>query len=60
MQYLIYVLGNIIFAALDMSLSKSQCKFFWFNYNIEPKNLHCDFEKDISKAVKTIFPNINI
>jgi len=28
MQYLIFVLGNIVFAALDMSLSKSQCKFF--------------------------------
>jgi len=28
MQYLIFVLGNIVFAALDMALSKSQCKFF--------------------------------
>ena len=28
MQYLIFVLGNIVFAALDMPLSKSQCKFF--------------------------------
>ncbi|KAG4086931.1 hypothetical protein H8356DRAFT_1434097 [Neocallimastix lanati (nom. inval.)] len=32
------------------------------NNNIitEPKNVHCDFEKGISKAVKKIFPNINI
>ncbi|KAG4090067.1 hypothetical protein H8356DRAFT_1364218 [Neocallimastix lanati (nom. inval.)] len=30
------------------------------NIIIEPKNLHCDFEKDISKAAKTIFPNANI
>ena len=32
------------------------------NNNIitEPKNVHCDFEKGISKAVKIIFPNINI
>jgi len=28
MQYIIFVLGNIVFAALDMSLSKSQYKFF--------------------------------
>jgi len=28
MQYLIFVLGNIVFVALDISLSKSQCKFF--------------------------------
>ena len=33
MQYLIFVLGNIVFA-LDIPLSKSQYKFFWFNYNI--------------------------
>ena len=38
MQYIIFVLGNIVFAALDMSLSKSQCKFFWYNIIIEPKN----------------------
>ncbi|KAG4094152.1 hypothetical protein H8356DRAFT_1311265 [Neocallimastix lanati (nom. inval.)] len=32
------------------------------NNNIitEPKNVHCDFEKGISKAVKKIFPSINI
>ncbi|KAG4100397.1 hypothetical protein H8356DRAFT_1422877 [Neocallimastix lanati (nom. inval.)] len=30
------------------------------NIIIEPKNLHCDFESGISKAAKTIFPNINI
>ncbi|ORY25144.1 hypothetical protein LY90DRAFT_514304 [Neocallimastix californiae] len=32
------------------------------NNNIitEPKNVYCDFEKGISKAVKKIFPNINI
>ena len=30
------------------------------NTIIEPKNLHCDFEKGISKAAKTIFPNTNI
>ncbi len=32
------------------------------NNNIitEPKNVHCDFEKGISKAVKNIFPNTNI
>ena len=28
MQYLIFALGNIVFAALDMPLSKSQYKFF--------------------------------
>ena len=28
MQYLIFILGNIVFATLDMSFSKSQCKFF--------------------------------
>ena len=28
MQYLIFVLGNTAFAALDIPLSKSQCKFF--------------------------------
>jgi len=28
MQYLILVLGNPVLAALDMPLSKSQCKFF--------------------------------
>jgi len=28
MQYLIFVLGNIVFAALDIPLSNSQCKFF--------------------------------
>ena len=27
------------------------------NMIIEPKNLHCDFERGISKAAKTIFPN---
>jgi len=30
------------------------------NIIIEPKNLHCDFERGISKAAKTIFPNTNI
>ncbi|KAG4096667.1 hypothetical protein H8356DRAFT_1348021 [Neocallimastix lanati (nom. inval.)] len=30
------------------------------NIIIEPKNLHCNFERDISKAAKTIFPNTNI
>ncbi|ORY08557.1 hypothetical protein LY90DRAFT_519002 [Neocallimastix californiae] len=32
------------------------------NNNIitEPENVHCDFEKGISKEVKKIFPNINI
>jgi len=30
------------------------------NIRIEPKNLHCDFERAISKAAKTIFPNTNI
>ena len=30
------------------------------NIIIEPKNLHYDFKKDISKAAKTIFPNTNI
>jgi len=28
MQYLMFVLGNIVFADLDMPLSKSQFKFF--------------------------------
>jgi len=28
MQYLIFVLGNIVFAVLDKPLSKLQCKFF--------------------------------
>ena len=28
MQYLIFELGNIVFAALDIPLSKLQCKFF--------------------------------
>ena len=30
------------------------------NIIIEPKNLHCDFERGISKVAKTIFPNSNI
>ncbi|ORY56019.1 hypothetical protein LY90DRAFT_506925 [Neocallimastix californiae] len=30
------------------------------NIIIEPKNLYFDFERGISKATKTIFPNINI
>jgi len=30
------------------------------NIIIEPKNLHCDFERGISKVAKTIFPNTNI
>ncbi|KAG4088990.1 hypothetical protein H8356DRAFT_1432361 [Neocallimastix lanati (nom. inval.)] len=30
------------------------------NIRIETKNLHCDFERAISKAAKTIFPNTNI
>jgi len=28
MQYLIFVLGNIVFAVLDIPLSKSQYKFY--------------------------------
>ena len=30
------------------------------NIIIEPKNLYCDFERDIYKAAKTIFLNTNI
>jgi len=30
------------------------------NIIIEPKNLHCDFERVISKAAVTIFPNTNV
>ena len=30
------------------------------NIRIEPKNLHCDFERGLSKTSKTTFPNTNI
>ncbi|KAG4101113.1 hypothetical protein H8356DRAFT_907800, partial [Neocallimastix lanati (nom. inval.)] len=41
-------------------LKKKNANTCNYNIRIEPKNLHCDFERAISKAAKTIFPNTNI
>ncbi|KAL6625639.1 hypothetical protein U3516DRAFT_623216 [Neocallimastix sp. 'constans'] len=64
MQYLIFVLGNIVFAALDMALSKSQCKFFgsililllhvlafFFNFSNNILYVSCSLFFNIAKEV---------
>jgi len=64
MQYLIFVLGNIVFAALDMPFSKSQCKFFgsiivlllhilafFFNFSNNILYVSCSLFFNIAKKV---------
>ena len=64
MQYLTFVLGNIVTAALDMTLSKSQCKFFssililllhvlafFFNFSNNILYVSCSLFFNIAKEV---------
>ena len=64
MQYLIVVLGNIVFTALYMPLSKSQCKFFgsiiilllhvlafFFNFSNNILYVSCSLFFNITKEV---------